>query len=226
MPATVLIVDDDATFRALAARMLNAEGLTVVGEAADVGQGLAAAQALRPDAALVDVRLPDGDGIALAASWPGCHGRRASSSSRARRASRTPTARARTGRNCRSWPRRTSRALACTHCSAASSVHGVSDAMTHAGARRHRRGRRAHARGHRPAADRGGLRGGRPGRGRHGPPAQGAGAPAGRRGRRRTDAARADRTMGCGRRWSCARSARRSGCSCSRSTTRRATQST
>ena len=66
MTATVLIVDDDAQFRALAARMLTAEGLTVVGEAADVSQGLAAAQALRPDAALVDVRLPDGDGIALA----------------------------------------------------------------------------------------------------------------------------------------------------------------
>ena len=37
-----------------------------MGEAAGVSQGLAAAQALRPDAALVDVRLPDGDGIALA----------------------------------------------------------------------------------------------------------------------------------------------------------------
>jgi DNA-binding NarL/FixJ family response regulator len=66
MPATVLIVDDDALFRAIAIRMLTAEGLTVVGEAASVDQGLAAAQALRPEAALVDVRLPDGDGIALA----------------------------------------------------------------------------------------------------------------------------------------------------------------
>ena len=66
MTATVLIVDDDAQFRALAARILTAEGLTVVGEAGDVSQGLAAAQALRPDAAMVDVRLPDGDGIALA----------------------------------------------------------------------------------------------------------------------------------------------------------------
>src|SRR3954465_2264525 len=78
MAATVLIVDDDAQFRSLAARMLTAEGLTIVGEAADggggrgvggaagVGEGRAAAEALRPDAALVDVRLPDGDGIALA----------------------------------------------------------------------------------------------------------------------------------------------------------------
>jgi two-component system nitrate/nitrite response regulator NarL len=67
MPASVLIVDDDPLFRSLAARMLAAAGLTVAGEAADVAQGLAAAHGLRPDAALVDVRLPDGDGIALAA---------------------------------------------------------------------------------------------------------------------------------------------------------------
>jgi DNA-binding NarL/FixJ family response regulator len=71
MSATVLIVDDDALFRALAARMLAADGLTVVGEAAGVDEGLAVAQALRPDAALVDVRLPDGDGIALAAELAG-----------------------------------------------------------------------------------------------------------------------------------------------------------
>ena len=66
MPPTVLIVDDDATFRSLVARMLKAEGITVVAEAVDIRQGLAAAQELRPDAALVDVRLPDGDGISLA----------------------------------------------------------------------------------------------------------------------------------------------------------------
>ena len=66
MPANVLIVDDDAVFRSLVARMLEDEGFTVVAEAADVSQGLAMAKALRPNAALVDVRLPDGDGIALA----------------------------------------------------------------------------------------------------------------------------------------------------------------
>ena len=66
MPPTVLIVDDDATFRSLVARMLKTEGFTIVAEAADVGQGLAAARKLRPDAVLVDVRLPDGDGIGLA----------------------------------------------------------------------------------------------------------------------------------------------------------------
>jgi DNA-binding NarL/FixJ family response regulator len=71
MIPTVLIVDDDPSFRALAARMLEAHGLTVAGEAGDVGEGFAAAQQLRPGAALVDVGLPDGDGLALAARLAG-----------------------------------------------------------------------------------------------------------------------------------------------------------
>ena len=67
MAATVLIVDDDVEFRGLAARVLAAMGLQVVGEAGTYADGAAAAAELRPDAALVDVGLPDGDGIALAA---------------------------------------------------------------------------------------------------------------------------------------------------------------
>jgi CheY-like chemotaxis protein len=66
MPDSVLIVDDDPAFRRLAARMLEALGLTVAGEAGDARAALAAAAALRPDAALVDVGLPDRDGIDLA----------------------------------------------------------------------------------------------------------------------------------------------------------------
>src|SRR3954463_14385357 len=46
--------------------MLGADGLVVVGEAETVTTAIAAAHELRPDAALVDVGLPDGDGIALA----------------------------------------------------------------------------------------------------------------------------------------------------------------
>jgi DNA-binding NarL/FixJ family response regulator len=66
MASTVLIVDDDVDFRALAAGILAALGLQVVGEAGTYAEGAAAAAELRPDAALVDVGLPDGDGIALA----------------------------------------------------------------------------------------------------------------------------------------------------------------
>jgi DNA-binding NarL/FixJ family response regulator len=63
---SVLVIDDDSIFRALARRMLVDCGLVVVGEADTVAAGLAAAMELRPEAALVDVGLPDGNGIALA----------------------------------------------------------------------------------------------------------------------------------------------------------------
>ena len=66
MPSQVLLVDDDAGFRALARRMLEALGLVVVGEAGTVAAAMSAARALEPDAALVDVGLPDGDGVELA----------------------------------------------------------------------------------------------------------------------------------------------------------------
>jgi DNA-binding NarL/FixJ family response regulator len=64
--SSVLVIDDDAAFRDLVRRMISAEGLVVVGEADSVATAIAAAHELRPDAALVDVGLPDGDGIALA----------------------------------------------------------------------------------------------------------------------------------------------------------------
>jgi DNA-binding NarL/FixJ family response regulator len=63
---SVLVVDDDAGFRSLALRILRASGFTVIGEAEDCAAGMAAALDLRPHAILVDVRLPDGDGITLA----------------------------------------------------------------------------------------------------------------------------------------------------------------
>src|SRR5215210_1710334 len=66
MATSVLIVDDDSVFRRLAERLLRADDLEVVGHAANVAEALAAAKALEPDAALVDVDLPDGDGITLA----------------------------------------------------------------------------------------------------------------------------------------------------------------
>ena len=66
MSGGILVVDDDPVFRGLARRTLVAEGLIVVGEAESVATARAAAYELRPDAVLVDVGLPDGDGVALA----------------------------------------------------------------------------------------------------------------------------------------------------------------
>jgi DNA-binding NarL/FixJ family response regulator len=66
MPGSVLIVDDDAQFRGLARRILTASGLSVVGEAESVQSAVEAAEALRPDGVLLDVMLPDGDGVVFA----------------------------------------------------------------------------------------------------------------------------------------------------------------
>jgi DNA-binding NarL/FixJ family response regulator len=63
---TILIVDDDAHFRSLARRLLEADGFEVVGEACDGASGLAAAGSLRPEVVLLDVGLPDLDGFEVA----------------------------------------------------------------------------------------------------------------------------------------------------------------
>jgi len=72
---SVLVVDDDAIFRRLIGGILSGWGHIVVGEAAGVEEALARARELRPDIALVDIGLPDGDGFALsqqlsAMPWP------------------------------------------------------------------------------------------------------------------------------------------------------------
>ena len=67
----VLIVDDHEPFRVWAAKLLRAGGMEVVGEAATAGQGLAAAEALRPDVVLLDVRLPDIDGFTVCRALSG-----------------------------------------------------------------------------------------------------------------------------------------------------------
>jgi two-component system nitrate/nitrite response regulator NarL len=66
MSGSILIVDDDPRFRRLAKRILTGAGLTVVAEAADAQAAVIAANASKPDGILVDVRLPDRDGLDLA----------------------------------------------------------------------------------------------------------------------------------------------------------------
>jgi two-component system, NarL family, nitrate/nitrite response regulator NarL len=63
MGRTVLIVDDHSGFRAKARELLEAEGYDVVGEAGDVASAVAAAAELHPDVILLDIQLPDGDGV-------------------------------------------------------------------------------------------------------------------------------------------------------------------
>ncbi len=75
MPRLLLVVDDDPAFRDLAARVLRGWGHVVIGEAGSAAEALARAAELRPDMALVDIGLPDGDGFSLTAQlvtmpWP------------------------------------------------------------------------------------------------------------------------------------------------------------
>jgi CheY-like chemotaxis protein len=65
VPSTVLVVDDDAGFRRVARCLLTMRGLVVV---ADVASGEAALDAVRrhrPDGVLLDVNLPDRDGLSV-----------------------------------------------------------------------------------------------------------------------------------------------------------------
>jgi DNA-binding NarL/FixJ family response regulator len=71
MLKSVLIVDDDEGFRRLAARVLTGCGFDVVGEVGTCASAVSAALASRPETALVDVDLPDGDGIGLSRELTG-----------------------------------------------------------------------------------------------------------------------------------------------------------
>jgi two-component system nitrate/nitrite response regulator NarL len=71
MAFTVLLIDDDPGFRRLARRTLARTQMSVVGEAGTAAAGVSAARELKPDAMLVDVGLPDGDGITLARELSG-----------------------------------------------------------------------------------------------------------------------------------------------------------
>jgi DNA-binding NarL/FixJ family response regulator len=66
MRGSVLVVDDDPAFRRVVRAVLATFGLGVAGEAPTAAAAMAEAAALRPEAVLVDIGLPDRDGIALA----------------------------------------------------------------------------------------------------------------------------------------------------------------
>jgi two-component system, NarL family, response regulator DesR len=63
----VLLVDDAPFYRRIVCELLARRGYQVAGEAETIAGALDLAEAVQPDAALVDVRLPDGDGFDLAA---------------------------------------------------------------------------------------------------------------------------------------------------------------
>ncbi|TXS33609.1 DNA-binding response regulator [Streptomyces sp. ms191] len=65
-PARVFLVDDHEVVRRGLRDLIDDEpDMEVVGEAATAEQALARGPALRPDVAVLDVRLPDGDGVSV-----------------------------------------------------------------------------------------------------------------------------------------------------------------
>jgi two-component system response regulator EvgA len=59
---TLVIVDDDTSFRRIAADLFESNGVVVVADAGDGASGILAVRQHRPDWVLLDVNLPDTDG--------------------------------------------------------------------------------------------------------------------------------------------------------------------
>ena len=65
-PVRVFLLDDHEIVRRGVAEVLETDpGITVVGEAKNAAEALARVPALRPEVAVLDVRLPDGDGVTV-----------------------------------------------------------------------------------------------------------------------------------------------------------------
>jgi DNA-binding NarL/FixJ family response regulator len=62
----VFLLDDHEVVRSGVRQLLEAEGqIEVVGEGSTAAEALARVPALRPDVAILDIRLPDGDGVTV-----------------------------------------------------------------------------------------------------------------------------------------------------------------
>ena len=62
----VFLLDDHEVVRRGVADVLGADpGIEVVGAAKNAAEALARVPALKPDVAILDVRLPDGDGVSV-----------------------------------------------------------------------------------------------------------------------------------------------------------------
>lgn len=62
-PLRVLLVDDHEIVRTGLRTVLAGAGMEIAGEASTVSEAIGAAQRLKPDMVLMDVRLPDGSGV-------------------------------------------------------------------------------------------------------------------------------------------------------------------
>jgi len=69
----ILVVDDERNIRALCTRVLSEEGVIEVHGAATGKEGLQMADDVAPDVVLLDLRLPDGDGMDVLKTLKGRH---------------------------------------------------------------------------------------------------------------------------------------------------------
>jgi DNA-binding NarL/FixJ family response regulator len=63
MATSILVVDDDSSFREAVSELLRARGFEIAGHAADRNDAVAAVQMLGPDAVLLDIQLAMSNGF-------------------------------------------------------------------------------------------------------------------------------------------------------------------